>query len=786
MRVMAMVVGALMSACGAIDGCAGEPLPGGSLPRSQTIEAGAQVRLRPAALERLATRVEPVVPVAVCIGPGQSGDPTFTGARYCGTNQAATPTIPDVCGAELGCNAVLALRSGTVLTSHAGGVVRVGMRVDLQTTVPMTGAIVSVPFTCSATASVVNASISADVRLSVDAQTGALTAQGPGVTLINQSSVDLGGCTVVGDIAGLESAIANDILSAIDQEVRMALDAEIAELLATGVPIAARVDTTGVFADRAAVATAIELSTATGGVVATDNAGITFGINVGVNSDADPTTRESTNASEPAACAANLAAPDLAASPWSLVGTSRETFTVAPSGGMLGTPEADRDVTLGMSEQSLDLIAHHLAASGSLCLDVDQSQFPQLTDGILSALVPSRLAAGTGEEPLRVVGRPGRAVNVAITSGPQLAVTLDDYVVEVSSGGTRLFTMKLDATLDLEPVLVQNAGERGAVSLLLSGVQVDNVSVTDVDSVITEGGGGLSSVLPSIVDLIVPALIGEVPRMPMATIAGFDLANAELATLTTPTSDLVVLRADLATLADATTPTDAPLVATIESVTVPPAETIRAALANETGGMLPQITVAVPSTSESALPLEWTWRIDHGMWRAFSPQVPVQISDPALAWQGVHTLTLASRVQGTHGAWTPTADLEVTIDSVGPRILTTEVAWDGDELTVPAVDAVHGRDELQWAYASEGDEPTEWRDVATISRADVVALVGSKSAFVVFVRDPLGNVSSASIDYAQEGGCCSAQTSPVGPLMLGLFVWFALRRRGRVRLVSCG
>jgi hypothetical protein len=107
----------------------------------------------------------------------------------------------------------------------------------------------------------------------------------------------------------------------------------------------------------------------------------------------------------------------------------------------------------------------------------------------------------------------------------------------------------LDPKVSLDRVYL--FGDREVVE-----IEVDNVSVTDIDSAITEGGGGLSSVLPSIVDLIVPALIGEVPKIPVATIAGFDLADAELAMLTTPTSDFVVLRADLTTLADATTPTE--------------------------------------------------------------------------------------------------------------------------------------------------------------------------------------------------------------------------------------
>jgi hypothetical protein len=96
--------GGFGAGCG---GCGSQPLPAGGLPKTQTVEGGGQVRVTRAGFTKITQILPPLINEQLgngfCVGTGSVGTPSggflATGARYCHTNQGATPSIPDACGA---------------------------------------------------------------------------------------------------------------------------------------------------------------------------------------------------------------------------------------------------------------------------------------------------------------------------------------------------------------------------------------------------------------------------------------------------------------------------------------------------------------------------------------------------------------------------------------------------------------------------------------------------------------------------------------------------------------
>src|SRR5262249_11721663 len=134
--------------------------------------------------------------------------------------------------------------------------------------------------------------------------------------------------------------------------------------------------------------------------------GVSVGVNVGLNADRDPTTRNGAEASQPALCVPQWAPPDLAAAPASLPRTSRGTFALAPAAAFQGSPDPASDFAIGVSQTVLDLAGHHATSAGALCLTLGSSLAPQLNLGTVGILIPSLSALGKGMEPVQLVLRP--------------------------------------------------------------------------------------------------------------------------------------------------------------------------------------------------------------------------------------------------------------------------------------------------------------------------------------------------------------------------------------------
>lgn len=830
-----------LAACGGFGGgcggCGSQPLPAGGLPKTQTVEGGGQIRVTRAGFSKLTDILPPLLNQQLgngfCVGTGSVGTPSggflATGARYCHTNQGATPSIPDACGAGNGCNVGVHLDSTNISVTNAQRM-NIRIQVDIDARVPLSGQVVGIGFSCTLTASGPNIAIDADIQFGIDPATGELTMELAGINGLDTSDLDFSGCSVLSDVANLLNSLLNSFIGDfIIDLLEPTFNNLIQGFLPDPLGIEGMIDI-GDLVGGISPGTEgfMEARMVPGGYVQLQSGGMSLGLITGLNADSDPTTRTPALISEPALCVPPIPAPNFAAPPASLPASARGTFTLRPANEFIGMPEPADDLAIGMSETTLDLAGHHLVTSGGMCLGVGTSLIPQLNLGTIGVLVQSLADLGDGSEPLLLVTRPQRALDFTVGEGteasPSVTIGIDDFEVDfyafVFERYVRLFTMSLDLNVGVNLEFTQMPGQPATVKPILVGLTADQIGITVLNNeFVAESAAQLEAILPTVFNLALPLITGGLDPIPVPDFAGFTLNNLRVQKVTTSEDDFLAIYASLGAsssmrtaavsvpdlepvldaidrkagndrwpaTADVATPT-------VTKVDVPTAEVIRAALAGYPGATLPSVTIDVPQRDSLNRPLEWSWNLDGGVWRPFTSAAPLVVSDKAFAWQGHYTIGLVSRVRGDYRTTATTAvELPVVIDSVGPRIFVDRSLWQGDLLHVEARDVVDGTDGLTYAFGVVGDDlpATDWSDEPTIDRATAKALASPEGELVVFVRDQRGNQSSAKLASGfhgapGEGGCsCDASSgAPTGSLVLVLLTMVALGFRRRAATVG--
>lgn len=224
----------------------------------------------------------------------------------------------------------------------------------------------------------------------------------------------------------------------------------------------------------------MELKLVSGGFVDIKNRGITAGVITGFNSDANPTTRaESKNEfnvaqhSEGARCI-----PPIATFDFSQYGLSKVTGVLGASADRMKTftrriiqefsgsfdqaylkfgDNTPADVGIALTQDFLNLLGFHLINSGALCLTVGSEQNAMLKVGTFSVLIPSLaelIDPSLGDAPLQLVIRPQTAFEFTIGQGagtetPLLDVLLRDFQIDVYPFVNGRYARALTLALDM-------------------------------------------------------------------------------------------------------------------------------------------------------------------------------------------------------------------------------------------------------------------------------------------------------------------------------------------------
>ncbi len=824
--LISVVFFSALAACGDTGGCgcAGyQPITQWNyVPVDQTIEGGGQIRVTQAGFQKLTSIVPGFLNQQLsgfCLPPGSLLSPSFTGADYCGDNQGGS------CGTARGCAFAFNTDYLNLTVNSPADELNVAIQLDAIGSVPLDGAVVFIPFSCSLGVNANNIQVDLDIGFDIDATTGELNIHLEDINNTDFSNVSFTGCSIVSDIAnalvGLLDSFVGDLL--IDL-----LTPTIDDLIQGFVPdplgIAGIIDSGSLVGGVSPGTEAtMEVRMVPGGYVDLRGGGMSLGLITGMNADEDPATRSAALDSEPSYCVPPIPAPNFASPPASLPATARGTFALQPANEFLGAPEPADDLAIGLSETTLDLAGHHFVTSGTMCLGIGTSLIPQLNLGTFGLLVASLGELGNSGDPVLLVTRPQRALDFSIgegtTESPSLTIHIQDFEADlyafIYERYVRAFTLKLDMDIGVNLVFDQQPGMPATVTPELVGLDSNNIQVSVLNAeFVRESTADLEAVLPTIFDLAVGLLGGALGEIEVPEFAGFTLNNMRTQHVITSEDDFLAIYASLGTsqtmlqlgeripalmpvLENMLAPAPqaaapAPDVRLI-SVDTPKPDVVLAALKGEAGGALPSVALSVPAHDAMGRELEHAWRLEGGMWRPFRTGDTLTISDRALTWQGKYVIEVRSRVIGDYHTTSAPVAVPVIIDSVGPTVLVDQISFVDGIYTAPARDVVSPASALRWAFGHPGDQrpATDWqRDPSIALEAIDDLFIDSQVA--IWVKDEANNVTvmlapAPFHGQASESGC-GCDSGPGGPatgtlvlvLMTGALV--ALRRP-RLRLV---
>jgi hypothetical protein len=806
-------------------GCAGcglKPLPGGALPAGQTIEGGAQLRITEAGFDQVEQVVKAVVTDALGDGlcvPQQNVTVLGTGFRACHENQCAD-------GSQ-GCRVSLALTDFQMAAPDHSRL-RVGVRANMSAIVPVQAKIFGRPIggACQMRVVLRNGGADAAIGLVVDPSTGELDIRLRALDLV-LNGFDAANCGLVDNAVDLAVAILRSpIGSFLVNVLTPTFDRLIRSFLPQPLGLEGMLDLGALLGGISPGATgSVEARVVPGGYVGLPARGLSIGLITGFNADEDPTTRTADLASEPAFCVPPFAAPDLASPPHRLRRTARQTFALPPAGAFFGAPDADTDLVVGLSETLLDLIGHHAVSSGALCLSLGTELVPELNLGAVGLIIPSLAELGSerGDDPLLLALRPTQPLDFTIGAGsesdPHLTMHvrgLDiDFYAYLFERFVRGFTLRVDLDVGLNLGYTVDAAGRGALEPLLVNFDPSAVELNVHNAeFVRESAAEIEGALPAVLTLALPLLTSGIGPITLPEIAGFTLSDIALRKVSTAADDFLAVNASLlvtdnlvarlggqphsalAALARPLPPRrPVDTRAYRVDVATPAPERLQAWARGDAAG-LPQVTVELEATADDGRALEWSWRLNGGLWHPFRRDDRLVVSDPQLAVQARHNLEIKARAVGDPLSVDPTpAAFEVLVDSAGPRIHRRSARFDGDALLVTANDLVLADQPVQFAFAAgaaAAEPDTDWRSEGRLA-ADEVRTLAVDGAITVFARDALANVSRATIypnvsappHQAPAAGCACAAGAPAtgsqgGPLVLTL-IGLALLSRYRRR-----
>lgn len=831
----------LMGACGNLGGCGAcsstQPLPGGKLPADQTVEGGAQIRVTQSGFKKLTDLLPGLLnnslQSGICVPAGDAGVSIagFSVARadYC--HQNSGPGCTNGCKIAVNLNAAPA-GLGVQVTNQS--TLRLNLSTSINTALNLDFYALGFHVdSCTLGISSNNLNGSFDVAFGIKPADGELD-----IHLANINSFNLNlnftGCGILSSFGNLVADLIDAIPNALKGLLTPLIDPLIQNFLPNPLGVKGMMDV-GALLEGVSPGTEglMEARIVPGGYVRLDGAkkALSLGVITGMNADQDPTTRTGLRgdniplASEPNLCVPPMIPPQFGSAPANLPITARSTFTLNPAGAFDGTPEPAADLAMGLSETMLDLAGHHLVTSGAMCLGVGTTTINQLNVGTISLLVPSlgELTTETGKDPLLLVTRPQRPLDFTIgdntPASPALQIGINhlevDFYAFLYERYVRAFTLDLTMKIGLNLEFEQMPNMPATIKPTLVGLSSQSVSVKVLNSeFVAESAAHLEMVLPSVFDLVTP-LLGNIPGINVPSFAGLSLNNLSIQHVTTTQDDFLALFATLgpsmlARQAAKFSPDSAHALQVMEAqegpmpmlaeasarlvrTTTPPPEEIRAALTHKPHGAMPEVAFEVDTKDASGRPLEWQYNLNGGMWRPYTAPVngSFVVRDPAFAWQGKYTVGLKSRVKGNYRTASAETQTQVIIDSVGPKVVTDKLAWDGDDLTIPLWDIVSEK-KVSYALGKPGEDTrSDWFKGGTVKLTrEELAKYLLNNEMVVYAKDEAGNQTIALVapfhgQPGSEGCACNSTGGPsTGGIALTLFVGllvFGRRRRTSLR-----
>lgn len=388
---------------------------------------------------------------------------------------------------------------------------------------------------------------------------------------------------------------------------------------------------------------ALDLYEIIGGYATTNNNGVALGMLGGMEPAGAPRDRCGPSATEPA----TAAIPE----------------SVFFQGNTRPDTGAPFDVAIGIHKSQLAQFAFAGYDGGLLCLTVGKNVSAMLTTDTIGLLSRSLTHLVDTAEPVAIGLRPQSPPDIVLgkntftTDGsgnttltePLLDITFHqmeiDFFAAVDDQYIRIFTVVADVHL---PIGLQVTAA-GQIQPVLGNTDqaFTNLSVKNSDAV-TESPADLANLFPNLLGLVLPQLSSALPAISLPAISGLNLTvDAITAVPTTATGTSNDFLAIFAKLAVATPLAPIETRAEVVAVDAPDAAVL-ASPRTWSAHRAPQVTLALAADrlAHPGAAVEYSVRVDHGTWSAWSTNAHPTLSTGVFWLQGEHAIEVRARERG--------------------------------------------------------------------------------------------------------------------------------------------
>ncbi len=456
---------------------------------------------------------------------------------------------------------------------------------------------------------------------------------------------------------------------------------------------------------------------------------------------------------------------------------------------------------IGIHKTFLDRMGYALYDSGALCLDMGPRQSDYLKVSTFSLMLDSLGDLIHSDDPALVISvRPQNPPTFTLGSGtldadgtildPLITVQAKDLALDfyglVDERFIRLFRLVTDLSLPL----VLQVNENNQLVPVLGDIKgaFTNLRV-EHSELLAESPEEIAAVFPSLLDAAGGALgSGALSPIDLPDMQGFELVLDENSITSTDQGQFLAIFANLQySPAMADQPQGVlPQVETqarILSQQIPKA--LHPATLEQAVDQAPKVTLEVQGILPNGLSgqVEWSYRLDGGLWSTYRTTSPATIQRPLLWFEGRHHIEVRARLRGQPQTVDRTpARLEVVVDRAGPTISATvtdrRLSWKADDLV--------SKPDRVWTSFRFDDGPwSPWSHVQSIQ-----VPTGAKNV-TLRAKDESGHVTERVLGLygrveprsSDSGGCGCRSNAPGGGLallltILGLFLSLHRKRRG--------
>lgn len=406
---------------------------------------------------------------------------------------------------------------------------------------------------------------------------------------------------------------------------------------------------------------------------------------------------------------------------------------------------------VGLRKNAIEHMLWSVWGSGALCLDINTDKMPLLSTATLGTLLPSirNLAYGrTSKAYIRIVPQTEPKVtlgmNTVTPSGssytvvdPLITIDWKDFDVHifgfVQDRVTRIVTIRMDLLL---PVAVLSDGA-GSITPILGDLAAAFTNPRIIaGELVEEDPQRVLDLLPTLIGIALPSIAGSVSQpIDIPEFYGFtiDIPDENITSVDNNTTVAI-----FANLRIAPQPFTAAAETMILAQRVDLSETLPSGL------IKPRVELdVVPGLMSlaDARPVEYSYRLNNGLWSMFERTSTLRIDDPVLVVPGVHTVEVRARYVGERTTVDATpAFTTVLIDHEAPLV---DIERADHIVTVDASDLVDP-DHLTMRYKIiTGAGTAQWSPWQPLQPLDLQELAApDRFRLDVEVQDRAGNVGA--------------------------------------------